>query len=300
MMATGRTKGDMIEIVGGNQGGRSQQGGGVTTRWIRRDSVTWRRAGDRELADLKKSQPSGGASGEAVQGTGNDPKTPSGGMTSGSVTPAQTGDKVRDAVNFFQSKGWTREQAAGIVANLQAESSLKTTETGDSGLARGLAQWHPDRQRAIEAHFGKSLSKMTYQEQLEAVHWEMTEGSERGAGKALSRATSAEAAGATVSRLYERPLRRDYEMGVRGGRAAQILRQYPQEALPQQSTGQAARAVDRDLSNQRDSGTMAQMARVQVNVNNAPRGVQVKAEGDGAFKDNVETSVSRNVGAGAE
>jgi len=295
MMATGRTKGDMIEIVGGNQGGRAQQGGGVTTRWIRRDSVTWRRAGDRELADLKKSQPSGGAAGEAVQGVGNDPKTPSGGMTSGSVSPAQTGDKVRDAVNFFQSKGWTREQAAGIVANLQAESSLKTTETGDSGLARGLAQWHPDRQRAIEGHFGKPLSKMTYQEQLEAVHWEMTEGSERGAGKALSRATSAEAAGATVSRLYERPLRRDYEMSVRGGRAAQILRQYPE-----QSTGQVARAVDRDLSNQRDSGAMAQMAKVQVNVNNAPRGVQIKAEGDGAFKDNVDTSVSRNVAEASE
>ena len=56
---------------------------------------------------------------------------------------AATGS-AKDAVKFFISKGWTKEQAAGIVGNLQAESGkdLKTNAVGDGGRAIGAFQLH--------------------------------------------------------------------------------------------------------------------------------------------------------------
>jgi hypothetical protein len=54
----------------------------------------------------------------------------------------------KEAMDFFISKGYTPEQAAGIVGNLQAESgaNLRTDAVGDQGRAYGIAQWHKPRQ----------------------------------------------------------------------------------------------------------------------------------------------------------
>jgi hypothetical protein len=43
-------------------------------------------------------------------------------------------------MSFFQSKGWSKEQAAGIVGNLQVESgkNLKTNAVGDRAKHMGL------------------------------------------------------------------------------------------------------------------------------------------------------------------
>lgn len=122
-------------------------------------------------------------------------------------------------IDYFVKKGWTREQAAGIAANLQQESQFSTSAVGDGGRAYGVAQWHPDRQANFKGWAGKDIKGSTLEDQLGFVHYEMTQGKERAAGDRLRNATSAEDAGAIVSRYYERPKNADDEANMRGDRA---------------------------------------------------------------------------------
>lgn len=146
--------------------------------------------------------------------------------------PSATGK----AMSYFTSKGWTREQAAGIVANLNKESNMHPGAVGDGGKAYGIAQWHPDRQREFEKWAGKSIKGSTVEEQMAFVHYEMTEGKERAAGDRLRRATSASEAGGIVSKYYERPKAVEAEMAERGASAEKIYR----TQLPAPSGGAGA------------------------------------------------------------
>jgi hypothetical protein len=133
---------------------------------------------------------------------------------------------VRQAMDYFVGQGWTRAQAAGIVANLRAESGLRPGAVGDRGQAYGLAQWHPDRQRAFQNFTGHSIRESTFAEQLAFVQHELTAGGEVHAGNRLRNATSANQAGSTVSRYYERPADREGAAARRGQQAEQILGGY--------------------------------------------------------------------------
>jgi hypothetical protein len=117
---------------------------------------------------------------------------------------AATGSS-KDAVKFFMSKGWTKEQAAGIVGNLQAESgaNLQTNIVGDGGQAYGIAQWHLDRQAKFKRVFGKDIRNSSFQEQLEFVQWEL-EHDESTAGGKIKQTTTAKAAAAAMDQYYER------------------------------------------------------------------------------------------------
>lgn len=110
-----------------------------------------------------------------------------------------------EAMSFFQSKGWSKEQAAGIVGNLQAESgkNLRTDAVGDNSQAYGIAQWHPDRQARFQQVMGIPIRQSTFKQQLEFVNWELNN-SEAGAGRALRGASSAAEAAAIVDARYER------------------------------------------------------------------------------------------------
>lgn len=116
----------------------------------------------------------------------------------------ETGSST-EAIGFFVDKGWTREQAAGIVGNLQAESGpdMKTNAVGDGGKAYGIAQWHPDRQGQFKQVYGKDIREAGFREQLEFIHWELNN-TERRAGEALRAAKSAMEAANIFNRLYER------------------------------------------------------------------------------------------------
>jgi hypothetical protein len=111
-------------------------------------------------------------------------------------------DKV---TKFFMGQGWTKEQAAGISANLGAESNYNPGTTGDNGQAYGLGQWHKDRQKDFENWAGKGIRGSSQDEQLRFVQYELTQGKESAAGDALRAAKTAQEAGAVVSRKYERP-----------------------------------------------------------------------------------------------
>jgi len=129
-----------------------------------------------------------------------------------------------EALKFFTSKeggNWTPEQAAGIVANLEAESGFKHTAIGDNGKAFGIGQWHPDRQAKFKQKFGKDIRQSSYQEQLAFVNWELNN-NESSAGKKLRQSKSANQAGAIVSRYYERPAAVEAEAMKRSAMAQNI------------------------------------------------------------------------------
>lgn len=133
-----------------------------------------------------------------------------------------TGNAAFDAVAFFQRMGWTHEQAVGLVANLQRESNLNPRAVGDNGQAYGAAQWHPDRQANFKAWAGKDIRDSSLAEQLQFVHYELTQGAERRAGQLLRAAQNAQQAGEIVSRYYERPGQADAEAARRGAASVSL------------------------------------------------------------------------------
>ena len=134
--------------------------------------------------------------------------------------------KTAQAMQYFTSKGWTKQQAAGLTANLQKESQFDHTAVGDSGRAYGVAQWHPDRQANFKAKYGKSIKQASYAEQLAFVNHELTNGTEQAAGKRLRQAKTAGQAGAVVSQFYERPKNVEAEKRERAAIAATIDKNY--------------------------------------------------------------------------
>ncbi|MBA6134660.1 phage tail tip lysozyme [Pseudomonas juntendi] len=119
-------------------------------------------------------------------------------------------------VDYFRSKGWTEEQAKGIAANLEQESGFRADAVGDGGKAYGLAQWHPDRQADFAAYLGKDIRKSTAQEQLDFIHYELTQGKWKSAGNLLKLSSSARESAGIVSKYYEIPKDEAGEIARRG------------------------------------------------------------------------------------
>lgn len=132
-------------------------------------------------------------------------------------------DTAAAVTQYLVDKGWTVEQAAGIAANLQQESQFNPSAVGDGGRAYGIAQWHGDRQKEFYKKYGKQIQNSSLQEQLDFLHYEMTEGNEQRAGNALRETTTARAAAEIVSRKYERPADADGEASRRGASAERLL-----------------------------------------------------------------------------
>lgn len=115
------------------------------------------------------------------------------------------------AVFALTNMGWTRPQAEGIVANLNAESALMPAIEGDHGHAYGIAQWHEDRQAAFAKMYGHTMREGTGDnekdllEQLSFLNYEMRDGSETKAGALIRAAQTSQQAAVQMSLAYERP-----------------------------------------------------------------------------------------------
>lgn len=166
------------------------------------------------------------------------------------------------AMQYFMSEkggGWTKEQAAGIVSNLEAESKFKTNSIGDKGQAYGIAQWHPDRQRMFAKRFGKDIRQASFEEQLEFVNYEL-QTNEKAAGDKLRNAKTPEEAGAIVSRHYERPDKKDIEASVRAQSARNIFNLPNQDGLDgknKESNNSSSESVKIPYVNKKPSETSA-------------------------------------------
>lgn len=134
--------------------------------------------------------------------------------------------RERQAFIFFVQMGWTKEQAAGIVGNLQAESGVGLryeTAVGDGGTAFGIAQWRFERVTNFYKAFGYPLKGSTLEDQLSYVHWELTN-TEKAAGNRLRKAKTAAEAAAIVDQYYERSS--GQARSLRIGYANNILKKY--------------------------------------------------------------------------
>ena len=103
--------------------------------------------------------------------------------------------------------GLSPEQAAGKIANLQAESGKNIPSwgvTGDNGTAFGAAQWRGDRFNALQKYAADhGLDYRSTPAQQGFMRQEYL-GPERKAYDALTAATTPQAAATAVNRYYER------------------------------------------------------------------------------------------------
>ncbi len=78
--------------------------------------------------------------------------------------------------NYFVSKGMSGEQAAGIVGNLQAESSIDPKSVQQGGDGRGIAQWDKDDRWINLQNFarGNNLDFLLLETQLQFIWFELT------------------------------------------------------------------------------------------------------------------------------
>lgn len=123
--------------------------------------------------------------------------------------PAQTSERVGTAMGFFQSRGWTKEQAAGIVGNLLAESTLNTGarnggDGADGSDSIGIAQWNSDRAKRLKDF--AALNRADWKDfgiQLAFVDHEL-QNNEKAAGDQLRGAKDVQSATEAMI-MYERP-----------------------------------------------------------------------------------------------
>lgn len=110
----------------------------------------------------------------------------------------------KTAYDFFMSRGYSSAQSAGIVGNLIGESALNPQAVGDGGLAKGIAQHHPDR---WAAHLSRTQAAgkdpFDLEAQLDFVDWELRNKETRAFNALMGAKTVDEATAAFIG--FERP-----------------------------------------------------------------------------------------------
>lgn len=147
-------------------------------------------------------------------------------MIYGAPAISSTSANASGVMQKLQAMGWSKEQAAGIAANLHTESGFKANASGDHGHAYGIAQWQDlgknSRQGDFKKKYGKDMKGSSLDEQLAFLHYELTEGKEKAAGDKLRRAKTASEAGGIVSKYYERPMDREGQASLRSANATRL------------------------------------------------------------------------------
>lgn len=121
------------------------------------------------------------------------------------LTSGNTNHTAKQIIQFFENKGLSKEQAAGIAGNLHLESGFKTTALGDGGTSYGLAQWHNTRWDNLKKFTkDKGLKQDSFEGQLEFL-WEELNTTHKSALNELRTATTPERAAKIFSDKFERP-----------------------------------------------------------------------------------------------
>lgn len=124
-------------------------------------------------------------------------------------TKVKSGDSTpgtpEDVINFFVSKGLTREQAAGIAGNINVESNFNPKALGDNGTSFGIAQWHKGRWDKLKKWSkDNGVSPESFDSQLKFLWWELNN-SENKALSELRKTETPEDAAFAFAKYYERP-----------------------------------------------------------------------------------------------
>lgn len=119
------------------------------------------------------------------------------------LKPAGDSAHAGQAMAYFMSQGWTKQQAAGIVGNLQQESGANLDPNAHNSIGMfGIAQWDTIRRNRYQKNSGKSIYQSSFIDQLGYVNWELNN-THKNAGNALRKATDATTAAQIVQNLYE-------------------------------------------------------------------------------------------------
>ncbi|KUY76116.1 phage tail tip lysozyme [Burkholderia cepacia] len=195
------------------------------------------------------------------------------------VAEAATKDpKTAAAMASLQAMGWSKAQAAGMVANLWIESNLNPGVVGDNGAAYGIGQWHADRQADFKAWAGHDIRGSTMEEQLRFMNHELRNGKYWSAGQRLHGATSAQDAGRLVSKFYERPKNVDLEMDKRGSLANALAGVMPPEVAAPDANGAGSEGATADVHDARVRGMQQQSMNITLDMKNVPQGMRAEAK----------------------
>ncbi len=230
-------------------------------------------------------------------------------LSPGEYAPGGTSDpKILEIAQKFMGMGWSKEQAAGIAANILQESGGNPFSVGDGGKAYGIGQWHPDRQEDFKRVFKRDIRDSTLDDQLKFFDWELRNGpgQQRVAGDLLARATDANRAAAIVSQYHERPADVEGEKYRRGIMADRIFGAMNGGAAgsaqsgsntPNTAAGAPGMGNGPGFDGLKDAlDASLQKLTLQVNVS-APPGTRVDAtSGDGT---GMSTRVNYSMGLGA-
>lgn len=136
-------------------------------------------------------------------------------------------ERQQQALSYFQSRGWSREQAAAIVGNMMGESqSLDVgafNPAGGGQGAQGINQWRGPRVDAFRARYGHDPRGAPLAEQLEFTDWELRN-SHRAVGDALRNTTDARVGADLLHRRYSIPGSEDRSGPRRQANALRVIR----------------------------------------------------------------------------
>ena len=127
-----------------------------------------------------------------------------------STTKQDLKGNKKKAMEFFQSKGLSPHQAAGIVGNFIGESNLDPNAVNPSSGAFGLAQWLGSRKKKLISKYGKNP---TFDQQLEFA-WEELNGDEKFALNKLLQTQSVDEAVNSFMQHFERPSKREMAQSI--------------------------------------------------------------------------------------
>lgn len=145
-------------------------------------------------------------------------------------------DRRKEIFDFFISKGYTPEQAAGIMGNFMQESRLSTTVVNESEGSVGLAQWNPSAKAGNRLGALKDFAKKNDMQwsdlrtQLEFVNYELDTKPYLGKKDLLEASTPQEAA-IIFSNKYEIPSKKYAHNDKRVNYALDIYRTYAPQGV---------------------------------------------------------------------
>lgn len=145
------------------------------------------------------------------------------------VFSSNTAQEAAMAMKDWMSMGWSKEDAAAMVASEMAESSFNP-RAAHAGH-RGLYQWDAKRQADFRQVMGKDVFSASKKEQRAFANWEL-HNTEKKAGDALRNAGSVSEKAAAVSRLYERTDNGDFQAAKRANLAESIAQTPTAEPHP--------------------------------------------------------------------
>ena len=147
------------------------------------------------------------------------------GIGAGGASISSTTDNIWA---FFKAKGYSDAAVAGILANIQAESSFSTTVRGDGGAAYGLCQWHNYNNKSsgrfaemykLAQNMGKDVSDLEVQ--LTHIHNEIGQ-----AGAGYTSLSDPYQAGYNFCVNFERPSDKAAKGKYRGNLAKEFYEHY--------------------------------------------------------------------------